>query len=108
MNTSAVEWALSDLNRRPPGHQPDRQRMCRSEPLYALRDPVATPIDAFDRSFAWLAEPAYFAVVRSSTENYLVRTSSVQNEPDGFHSFVQPGLSVLWESAQSSKQLCSD
>jgi hypothetical protein len=65
---SDVKWAQSDLNRRPPGYQPDRQGKCRSEAPYPTWDPDDPPLDALDRSFAWLAEIAYSDAARSSTE----------------------------------------
>jgi hypothetical protein len=68
---SDVEWAQSDLNRRPPGYQPDRQGICRwNDPpkTYPVWDPSAPPDDALEQSFAWLAESAYSEVARSSTE----------------------------------------
>src|SRR5208282_3488797 len=68
---SDVKWARSDLNRRPPGYQPARQGICRSEGLYPIWDPDDPPLDALERSFAWLAEFAYSEVARSSTENDL-------------------------------------
>jgi hypothetical protein len=68
---SDVEWAQSDLNRRPPGYQPDRQRKCRSEAPFPIGDPEDPPLDALERSFAWLAESAYAEVARSSTEDDL-------------------------------------
>jgi len=65
---SVVKWAQPDLNRRPPGYQPDRQRKCRSEAAYPIWDPEDPPSDALERSFAWLAEIAYSEVNRPSTE----------------------------------------
>jgi hypothetical protein len=64
-------WARSDLNRRPPGYQPARQGICRSEADYPIWDPEDPPLDALERAFAWLAESAYHEVARSSTENDL-------------------------------------
>jgi hypothetical protein len=66
-----VEGAQSDLNRRPPGYQPARQGICRSEGPYPIWDPTDPPLDALERSFAWLAEFAYSEVARSSTEDDL-------------------------------------
>ena len=65
------QWARPDLNRRPPGYQPARQRICRSEADYPIWDPDDPPVDAPERSFAWLAEFAYSEVARSSTESDL-------------------------------------
>ena len=66
-----MEWAQSDLNRRPPGYQPARQGMCRSEALYPIWDPDSPPLDALERSFAWLAALPYSLVARSSTADDL-------------------------------------
>jgi len=66
-----VKWARPDLNRRPPGYQPARQRNCRWEVDYPVLDPDNPPRDALERSFAWLAEFAYSEVARSSTEDDL-------------------------------------
>ena len=70
---SDVKWARPDLNRRPSGYQPARQRKCRWERPYPIWDPDDPPADALDRSFAWLAEIAYSEVeiARSSTEDDL-------------------------------------
>jgi hypothetical protein len=68
---SDEEWAHSDLNRRPPGHQPARQGKCRSEALCSIWDPDSPPLDALERSFAWPAEFAYSEVARSSTADDL-------------------------------------
>jgi hypothetical protein len=62
-------WAQSDLNRRPPGYQPERQGICRSKALYPIWEPDDPPVDALERSFAWLAEFAYPEVARSSTDD---------------------------------------
>lgn len=62
------EWTHSDLDRRPLGYQPVRQRISRSEAPYPTWDPDDPPSDALDRSFGWLAETAYSEVGRSSTD----------------------------------------
>jgi DNA-binding HxlR family transcriptional regulator len=64
-----------DLNRRPPGYQPDRQRKCRSEAVYPIWDPEDPPLDALERSFDWLATSTYAEVARSSTEDDLDQTA---------------------------------
>jgi hypothetical protein len=94
------EWAQSDLNRRPPGYQPDRQRKCRSEAVYPIWDPEDPPLDALERSFDWLATTTYAEFARSSTEDDLDQTAQPLPAPGQPGALLSPTGRLREESRE--------